>query len=403
MKPIPPFTSRRDLVRAGAAAATVLSYRRILGAADTVNAALIGCGGRGMGALFPGAVLQPEIRFVAAADVFQSNLDKGLSQMAAQGFHATGYGDFRRVLERRDVDVVFVATPDHWHAPITVAACQAGKDVYVEKPLANNLADCLTVVDAAAKYRRIVQVGLQQRSMKIFQEGLRLLKEGAIGRVRRGVIDWGGEGGGGRGGQERTTVPEGLDWEMFQGPAPRRPYVSSRQTNWRSYWDYGSGSITDLAVHMLDVFHWFIGADTPGLIFGAGYSMPGRSPERVPEYFDLIWRYDQQLLTYSSHNVDQWGIYFWGDTGVLHVNRSVVRVRPLGKAGATPVELKDTYTTKESEGPHIRNFLDCVRSRQKPNCDAETGYRSTAPGLIAALSVRTGKSYRWDGVSPQPA
>ncbi len=392
--------ARRRFLQASATAATALSYRRILGAADSVGAALIGCGNRGRDALFPGAILNPELRFLAACDVFQENLDRGLSAMTAQGFPAAGYGDFRRVLDRKDIDVVFVATPDHWHAPISVAACQAGKDVYVEKPLANSLEDCRTVVEASAQHKRIVQVGLQQRSMKIFHDALGLLKAGAIGRVRRAVIDWGGEGGG-RAGQDSTAIPPGLDWDMFQGPAPRRPYVASRRTSWRSYWDYGSGAITDLAVHMLDVFHWFCGDDTPQLVFGAGYSMPGRSPERVPEFFDLIWKYNQQMVTYSSHNVDVWGIYFWGDTGILHVNRSVAQVKPLGKSGAEPVVIKATYTVKESEGPHIRNFLDCVRSRQRPNCDAETGRRSTAPGLVAAMSVRSGRSYAWDGVAPK--
>jgi len=154
---------------------------------------------------------------------------------------------------------------------------------------------------------------------------------------------------------------------------------------------------------MIDVFHWFMEADSPNSIFGAGYSTPGRSPARVPEFFDLIWKYDQQLLTYSSHAVDTWGIYFWGDTGVLHVNRSIARVRPIGKSGTEPSQIKAAYTTKESEGPHIRNFLDCVRSRQRPACDAVTGFRSTAPGLIAAMSIRDGKRYTWDGVAPKSA
>jgi predicted dehydrogenase len=398
-------TGRRTVLRAGAIALTAASYRRILGAGEVLNAALIGCGSRGTGALLPGSSFQTDLRFVAACDVYKRNLDNGLAIMAKQGNQATGYADYRQALDRKDIDVVFVATPDHWHAPLIAAACQAGKDVYCEKPLANTLEDCKMAVDAAAKYNRVVQIGLQQRSMDLFKNGAALLKDNAIGRVRRGVVNWSGESGGGggrRGGapQQNVPVPEGLDWEMWQGSAPRHPFDPQRLNSWRTFWDYGSGSITDLGVHMIDVFQWFVNSDAPAITYGAAYSLPGRPPERTPEFFDLTWKYEQQLLTYSSRAEGDWGLYVYGDTGMLHVNRQVCEVKPSGQNGK-PFELKMPYTAKESEAPHIRNFLDCVRSRQKPNCDIVTGYRSTAAGLIAAMSVRSGKSYAWDGAAPK--
>lgn len=399
-------TDRRTVLRAGALAVTAASYRRIMGAGEVLNAALIGCGSRGTGALLPGAVFQTDLRFLAACDVYKRNLDNGLAIMAKQGNQATGYADYRQVLDRKDIDVVFIASPDHWHAPLIAAACQAGKDAYCEKPLANTLEDCKMAVDAAARYNRVVQVGLQQRSMELFQKGFDLLKDNAIGRVRRAVVNWGAETGGGggrRGGaaQQNVPVPEGLDWEMWQGAAPRHPFDPQRLSSWRTFWDYGSGSITDLGVHMIDVFHWYIDADVPAATYGAAYSLSGRPAERTPEFFDLTWKYDQQLLTYSSRAEGDWGLYVYGDTGMLHVNRQVCQVKPSGQNGK-PFELKMPYTAKESEAPHIRNFLDCVRSRQKPNCDIVTGFKSTAAGLLAALSVRTGKSYGWDAAGRKP-
>jgi predicted dehydrogenase len=402
MKDLPATTSRRTLLRTGALAVTAASYRRIMGANDVINAGLIGCGVRGTGALLPGSAFQTDLRFLAACDVYKKNLDNGLAIMAKQGYQATGYADYRQVLDRKDIDVVFIASPDHWHAPLIAAACKAGKDAYCEKPLANSLDDCKMAVDAVAMYNRVVQIGLQQRSMELFLKGAALLKENAIGRVRRGMVNWGADGGGGGRGAARADVPvpEGLDWEMWQGRAPRHAFDPQRLSSWRTFWDYGSGAITDLGVHMIDVFHWYINADIPAVTYGAAYSLPGRPAERTPEFFDLTWKYDQQILTYSSRAEGDWGIYLYGDTGMLHVNRQVCEVKPSGQNGK-PFELKIPYSSKSSEAPHIRNFLDCFRSRQKPNCDIVTAFKSTAAGLIAAMSVRSGKSFAWDGVTPK--
>jgi len=399
----PGLVDRRAVLRAGAAAAA--SYGRILGANDTINAALIGCGSRGTEALLPGASFLTDLRFVAACDVYKANLEKGLDVMARQGHRAAGYGDYRRVLDRTDVEVVFIATPDHWHAPLIAAACEAGKDVYCEKPLANTIEDCKMALNAARKHDRVVQVGLQQRSMELFKNAADLIQGGAIGRIRRGVINWNAESGGPRKTAperpQNVPVPEGLDWQMWQGRAPRHAFDPERFRSWRTFWDYGSGAITDLAVHMLDVFHWYTGENTPAITYGAAYSLPGRPEERTPEFFELTWKYDQQLLTYSSRGEGDWGIYIYGDLGMLHVNRQICEVKPFDKA-AKRVEIRMPYTPKESEAPHIRNFLDCVRSRRRPNSDIGPACRSTVAGLLAAMSVRSGKSFRWDGDAAIP-
>jgi predicted dehydrogenase len=383
--------TRRDGLRT--AALTALSYSRVMGANGRIRGALVGCGNRGVNGLLKVAVAQEDVQMAAACDVYSPNLDKALSIMGGAGGKADSYKDYRKLVERKDIDVVIVATPDHWHSPITVAACEAGKDVYVEKPLANSIEHCLAVVDAEKKTRRIVQVGVQQRSMKIYFDALERIKSGAIGPVKRCTMVWGSDGSGRpRAIEQRTEPPEGLDWEMFQGPAPRRPYQTSRQRSWRNWWEYGSGVITDFGVHLLDVTHWFMGIDAPACCFGAGYHSPSRAPEQVPDIVAITWKYDNFLATYMS-NRDLWGNTFWGEAGTLHVNRHVIVLKPFEKGPAA--ETKGP-PGESGEQAHLRNFLDCVKSRHKPNADGETGARSTIPCLLAALSARTGKAYRYD-------
>jgi len=401
------FGRRNFLKRAsgGTLAVAAGSYTRIMGANDRISAGLVGSGTRGVGAILPGAALQEDCQILAVCDVFKTNLDRGVSFVQGKGNPApAAYGDYRRIIDRKDIDVVFVATPDHWHSPIAVAACEAGKDVYVEKPLANSIEDCQKAVAAAARHNRVVQVGLQQRSMKVFADGRQMVQEGKLGKVRRGMIVWSSETGGPRVGRPQmpssNAIPEGLDWEMFQGPAPRRPYEPARQRSWRSFWEYGSGTMTDLAVHMIDVMHWYTGVDRMRLVQGTGIHSPGRPAEQVPDIVDLVWKYDDFLITYSSRP-DEWGLYVYGDQAVMQVNRNVLRVKPIGQSSAVqPLEIKAAGDTVEAGiALHIRNFLDAVRSRRSGACDVETGFRSTLPGLLGALSVRTGQSYTWDGAA----
>jgi predicted dehydrogenase len=278
-----------------------------------------------------------------------------------------------------------------------VAACAAGKDVYVEKPLANSIEDCLAIVDAEKKHQRIVQVGVQQRSMQIYFQALEMIRDGKIGPVKRCSMVWSADGKGRRQPEAEGNPPDGLDWEMFQGPAARRPYRPSRQHNWRFYWEYGAGSITDLGVHLFDVTRWFMDLDLPQISFGAGYQSSMEGPEQVPDIIDLTWRFDRFLASFSGQRGEMANI-FCGELGFLSVNRSVLRVNLFPAPGNPPrqaIEVKG-MEAGAAVGPHMRNFLDCVRSRRKPNADAEIGCKSTIPCLLAAMSVRSGKTYRFD-------
>jgi predicted dehydrogenase len=290
--------------------------------------------------------------------------------------------------------------------PIAVDACRAGKDVFVEKPVSNRIDECLLLADTVRQTSRILQVGLQQRSMKIYRDALAMIEEGLIGKVQRAVMTWGSNSIlQARSGDEVTTPPEGFDWEMFQGHAPRRPYRPSRQRNWRAYPEYGMGSLTDFGVHVMDVTRWFLKAGPPLASAGVGMRSAARTREQVVDIAEMSWKFDGFVATYALRD-DMWN-HFYGERGIVSVNRSLLRSTLFGSRNAKP-EVKEarvidpgfenlTPRPNAGDAVHVRNFLDCVRSRQKPNADAESAGQSTIVCLLAAQSIETGKTYRWDG------
>jgi predicted dehydrogenase len=321
-------------------------------------------------------------------------------------------------LDRKDVDAVLISTPDHWHAPIMIAAVAAGKDVYVEKPISNSIDASVQMLEAGRKSDRVIQVGLQQRSWNHFQEAAKIVMDGQIGRVTYchtvyanympPAIA-----------APAQPVPESLDWDMFQGPAEKRPYTPARQRGWRAYYAYGGGMITDWGVHLIDIAHWYMKADqkTPQLTSAtSGYfGVENPDKEQTPGSFLINWQYDDFLMTFNNSeipNVDDpkfplWGTYFHGDKGVLLVNRlgyKIMAKKPFARPGqpAPPTIESKTYLNPlgwraDATPEHVRNFLDCVKSRQQPICNIEVGFHSTLPSLTGLLAIRTGKQYTWDG------
>ncbi len=384
-------------------------------ASDQLVVGFIGTGGRTNRHLLPNFKIHNNVRIAALCDVYKPNLDHAATLVDGK---VDTYGDYRRLLDRKDIDIVVIGTPDHWHCPMTIDACAAGKDVYVEKPVSNDIDMCVKAVAAARKHKRVVQVGLQQRSGAPFQEAHKVFQSGVIGKVRHvvTVIPGGSAPRGGRPGQradEASAPPPGLDWEMFQGPAPRRPYSSSRQNNWRSYWEYGCGPLSDWGVHLLDIAHWYLGVTEPSQRAAAVYGWFNRpEDDRFPDTTDVSWQYPNFVANFSSRS-EIVGTYLWGDDGVLFVNRFGYSVRPVtrnwrGSGGKPPfeekeVELRDEFPPSKPSfegdlGKHIRNFLDCVKSRQRPVADIETGAVSTIPTLMGGMSIRNGgKTIAWNG------
>ena len=415
--------NRRSFLTQAALGLSAVGASSAPAASDQFVVGVIGTGIRANNALIPQFKFNPAFRIAALCDVYKPNLDEAASIV---GGKVDTYGDYRRILDRKDIDVVVIATPDHWHCPMVIDACQAGKDIYLEKPVSNDIDMCLKAVATARKYKRVVQVGLMQRSSLPFMEAYKEVQSGILGRVRHVVlINPGGsapprgQAGTGRGGPgssraaaEPSAPPPGLDWEMFQGPAPRRSYSSQRQRNWRSYWEYGGGALSDWGVHLLDIAHWYMGVTEPSRTAAAAYGWFNRpQDERFPDTTEVSWQYPNFVANYSSRS-DVLGTYLWGDEGVLFVNRNGYTVRPVvrnwRRGGKPPFEEKKVALHDEppngaasfdsDSGRHILNFLACLKSRERPVCDIEIGAFSTIPTLMAGMSIRNGgKTVAWTG------
>ena len=432
------MVNRREFLQATVAAA-VTARASSLGAAQGANnrirVGIIGCGNRG-NQVATDWMKHNDTVFTAACDVARDRVEQTASRLGeTQGNKLDQYEDYRKILERKDIDAVLIATPDHWHSPMTIDALAAGKDVYCEKPVSNQIEPAVRMLDAARKSDRIVQIGLQQRSWHHFQEAAKLFQDNYIGTSINHCQmcpPGGGSVGGGRGQQPQTpqAPPEGFNWEMFQGPAARKPLVPGRR-NWRGWYDYGGGNLTDWGVHLTDIMSWYMRLEgKPPLLTSASaqYVRIPRDPERVPDTYAVTWQYEHFVATLSNAMVpsldkDQqelYGNYFFGDRGVLIVNRVGYEVRPYrpssnrGRGNAPnatpppPIEAKKfrdpsgmSEVAESSFGSathrHVRNFLDSVRSRQKPVCDMETGFNSSLPCLLAIVSVKQGQTVKWDG------
>lgn len=414
---------RRSFVLSSAAAAA--SASRVVGANDRIRLGVIGSGSRGQ-YVMEGFLTYPDCSVPAVCDVFRPNAEKAAETVATQsGAKPDIYGDYRRVLERKDIDAVLIATPDHWHCPITVAACEAGKDVYVEKPLSNAIEPCVKAVAAARQYKRVVQLGVQQRSFPHYQRVAKLIQDGLLGRVSQAPMLY--PGGSGRASDTPTDPPPGLDWEMFQGPAERHPYSATRQRSWRGYYDYGGGLVTDWGVHLVDVVHWYLNDDKPLTVSASAQYVRFQSPdkEKAPDTFALSWTYAGYISSFNNWSPN-WGTpdlpigasgnYFVGEKGVLFINRGGFVARPTRRRvpqgqPQAPLEFEpilyrkpaESHKIEEGTRLHARNFLDCMKSRQKPAAEIEAvGFPSTLPLLLGLLAIRNNRMYSWDGAAARP-
>jgi predicted dehydrogenase len=333
--------SRRKFLKASAAAMAVAATKPLFGiqgANDRIRMAVIGCGNRA-GRVFDAFARQSNVQWVGACEVNKAKLDAWMNP-ARQTFKLDVVGDYRRILDRKDVDAVLIGTPDHWHSQQTVDAISAGKDVYVEKPASNTIPRINAMLDAYKKGKQIVQVGTQQRSWDHFQEAKKILDSGILGRVTHVSIVQPGSYA--RPKEAEQPVPAGLDWDMWQGPAPKKPFKPSR-LGFRAWYDYGGGLVADWGAHHVDVAHWFMNADHKVPIRttanGAFMAVPDADPEQVPDTFSISWLYDNFLMTFANgeiymaadaeNKIENWGVFFVGNRGSLQVNRQGYAVRPV--------------------------------------------------------------------------
>ncbi len=404
------MTNRRTfLVNSGLTAAMTGSAA---GANDKIRVGVLGTGTRGA-YMAPIFAENPDCEIVAVCDVFKPFREKAAAALPGK---PELYVDYRKVLERKDIDAVLIATPDHWHAPMIVEACQAGKDAYCEKPLSNSIEAAQKAVEAVAKYNRVVQIGLQQRSWDHFQLCCQWAQDGRLGKIYHAQMHW--QGTYTRPVEEPSDPPPDLDWELFQGPAPRKPYARGRQRGWRSYYDYGGGIITDQGVHLADVVTWYMNAGAPRSVTASAQwvRVTQPNPEQPPDTYAITWQYDNFVMSFANTMWpmpdfnNEHGVYFYGTQGALHVARTNYTLRPLPSRRPSnqqappppafePVHKSFPYVGGPSDRAHVRNFLDCVKSRQKPLTHVEVGFNSTLPLLLGVLACKTGKQYTWNGTS----
>jgi predicted dehydrogenase len=394
---------------------TAAMSRSAAGANDRIRFAIIGAGTRGS---YVGSVFTdfPDVELVAVCDVYKPTRDDQAAKLGSKtNTKPEAVNDYRQVLDRKDVDALLVTTPDHWHGPLVIAASEAGKDCYCEKPLSNSIEVGQKMRAAVRQYKRVVQVGLQQRSWDHFQENAKRVQDGMIGKVYH--VECVYQGNYTRDPGPPTDPPPGLDWELFQGSAPRRPYVAMRQRSWRAFYDYSGGTMLDWGTHLTDVSQWYMKVDAPLTCSASGQyaRVTPPLPEQLPDTLAVTWQYPSFVMTYTncvrtSPDFDVQGNFFLGTLGWLQVNRTGYRYRPVpsfgggrGRGGAPPappfepVSKTFPYVGGPSDHAHVRNFLDCVKSRQDPVVNIDTGFYSTLPTLMGVLAVHYNKTYSWDG------
>lgn len=375
--------TRRDfLTRAAALAvsAPASSYSRVLGANDRINLAVVGCGNRGYYMMTEFQKF-PELRVAAVCDVFGEKADR--AAQAAPG--AVKTGDHRAVVDRNDVDAVLVATPDHWHAAVAIDAMNAGKDVYVEKPLLFRPEEGPQVIRAAQAGRRICQVGLQQRSGEVFLRAKReFIDSGRLGRVSTVRTVW-HYGPPYDLGDPNEPKPATLDWDRFLGQVPWRPWNPHQYHHYRLYLDFGGACLTDLFTHWIDVVHMLLEKNTPKSVSAAGGIFVAKDDRTAPDTADVVAEYDGFTVTFESASLAGMPLEhleFLGTNGRLWLSRRRCEFTP-HDPGARPEVFEPPETLVPS---HIRNFLECCRSRKEPNCGPYHGERAAQVCLLATRS-----------------
>ena len=386
---------RRFLQQSAALASTAFAAPLILpaaarGANERLVTGHIGIGGQGRGNLggFGSQV-------GAVCDVDKQRLEAAMKRTGAKG-----YSDYRELLDRDDIDAVVVSTPDHWHAIPTIHACQAGKHVYCEKPLTLSIPEGRAMVSAARKHDRVVQTGSQQRSGKEFWTACSYVRSGRLGKLQKVLVGINGANHPGKLPPD-SDPPAHLDYAMWLGPAPQRPYNEKRvHYNFRFWWDYSGGQMTNWGAHHIDIGHWGIGADESGPLEVSAESVqfnPNNYHE-VTEKCRVTMKYaDGVTMIVGQGQKDvPGGTTFIGEKGKIHVNR--------GRISSEPAEiLKQPLTDSDvklyrGSGGHKGDFVNCIKSGERPAADVEIGHRSATACHLANIACRTGESFQWDPV-----
>jgi predicted dehydrogenase len=384
----------------GAAGALAVSSGLAAGlapASERLRLGVVGVRGRG-DELAREFAKRADCEVVALCDIDDASFKKPLASLekVVPGKPPRIEKDFRKLLDDKNIDAIVNATPDHWHALVAVMACQAGKDVYTEKPASHNVVEGRRMVEAARKYKRIVQMGTQRRSMPHVIDAIRFVHEGGIGKVgmaRAWILKERLPIGPGK----PAEVPPGVDYAMWQGPALDRPFMSNRfHYNWHWFWNWGTGELGNNGIHGLDVARWGLGVDAPLTVSSSGglYVFDDRE---VPDTQIVTYEFPHAALVWEHRLYDKqpmdgigFGIAFYGDKGVLTIDEARWKVQGGAKAGGTATE---------GLGAHLANFVDCVKTRNAPNAEIEIGHLSTRLCHLGNIAHKVGRKLTFDAAT----
>jgi predicted dehydrogenase len=404
---MPDHLPRRNFLRASAAASftTSLFTGQVKGANDRIATAFIGVGRMGQSNL-SFAMKQENMAVVAACDVYEPNLLKAVDMSKSK---ARPVRDFREILADKAIDAVCISTPDHWHAYMAVEACKAGKDVYVEKPVCVAIEEGRKMVDAARKYKRVVQAGTMQRSAEHFQQAVKLVGDGVLGQVTV-VRTWnvGLAKPEGIGNPADGAPPKELNWDLWLGPAAKREFNANRFgvdpkafSHFRWFWDYAGGMMTDWGVHWLDIVQMAFKEVMPKSVVAQGASLYLKDNRETPDTLLVSYEYPGFLASYENRsssslslvNGKSGGILFHGTEGTMFVDRGGFEIFPEPKSSLQPMKVERTSSGNQN---HWNNFAACIKSREKPISDIETCYRSSATCLLGNIALRSKARVDWD-------
>lgn len=378
-----------------------LYARRAPAANDRINLAIIGVRGRGR-ALAGGFAHLAEANIEYLVDV-----DERVIPAAAAAVEKAGKKppksekDMRRIFDDKSIDAVVIATPDHWHAPAAILACDAGKDVYLEKPCSHNIREGRLIVEAARRNKRIVQHGTQARSRESTRQAIEYIHSGKIGKVVMAKA-WDVQKRDDIGHKPDTPVPNGVDYDAWVGPAKYMPFNENRfHYTWHWHWNFGTGDAGNDGAHQIDMARWALGVDLPTEVSGSGGKLWFEDDQQTPDTINATFRYPGKMLMFEMRIWNPYGlegaengVAVYGGDGVVQIAKwdrlwGYKVFDPKGKL------VTHQQTPGEDEG-HLRNFLDCVRSRKAPNAEIEVGFKSVVHCHLANIVARTGRTVRYD-------
>ena len=367
-----------------------------IAASDRIVMGCIGVGSQGSGNM-GGFLGKKEVQVVAVCDIDKNKREQAKKRVddKYKNNDCKAYLDFRDVIERKDIDALSLAMPDHWHSIPVIMAARAGKDMYGEKPLARTIHEGRVMVDTANRYGRVWQTGSWQRSVRDFHRACELVRNGRIGKVHK--VEVGLPTGGGTDVKPVQPVPDGVDWDFWLGPARWVPYRGVMHWNWRWMMDYSGGQLTDWAGHHIDIAHWGLGLDHTGPVEIEGKGVyPKDGIYDAPTAYKFTCKYANGLTMIVANDRQQpkgMGTAWYGENGWIHVRRGKLQADPpdVLKEAIGPNEIK-LYESRD----HQRNFLDCVRSRKKTITPIEIAHRSISVGLLGEIAMLTEQKLRWD-------